>query len=154
MEQPCARFFHTRPACLRGPERRFYPLTRRYCAWWIALLLLPALLPAQNPDSLLRLLSVAPPDTHRVTLLTDYAWEINETQTEEADQRLQEAIRLAQQLGFTRGEAAAWNGLGVVEEIRGSWQAAIENYQKALSLREQLGEPRLVAATLNNLGVA
>ena len=43
-------------------------------------------------DSLARLLASAPADTHRVNLLVDYAWEINETHTDEANARLQEAI--------------------------------------------------------------
>lgn len=155
MELWRSRFFHARTLCPQGQKCRLSALPDQlYGWWWTLLLLLPASLPAQNPDSLLRLLATAPPDTHRVTLLTDYAWEINETQTDDATLRLNEAIQLARQLAFTRGEAAAWNGLGVVEEIRGNWPAAIENYQKALTLREQLGEPRLVAATLNNLGVA
>ncbi|MCC7504812.1 MAG: tetratricopeptide repeat protein [Saprospiraceae bacterium] len=117
-------------------------------------LLLPFALFSQAADSLARLLKTAPPDTHRVILLTDLAWEINETETDAAAARLDEAIRLAQQLRFVPGEATAWNGLGVVEEIRGNWAKAIEHYQKALQLREQIGEPRLVAASLNNLGVA
>ena len=110
---------------------------------------------AQSPgDSLARLLVTAPSDTHRVSLLADYAWEINESRSQEAAARLREAIALARQTGYRKGEATAWNGLGVVEEIRGNIPVAIEHYQKALALRQNLGDQIGVAALHNNLGNA
>lgn len=120
-----------------------------------ALLTLPAVFFAQIPlaDSLGGLLEKAPADTHRVTLLTDYAWEINELRTDEAEVRLKEALALAQKLNFLKGEAAAWNGLGVVEDIRGDFTQAEIFYKKALDIRRRLGDLRDVGASLNNLGV-
>jgi len=109
---------------------------------------------AQTADSLAALLKTAPPDTHRVTLLTDYAWEINESETNLADSKIQEAISLAQKLGFKAGEATAWNGLGVVEEIRGNNKGAIANYEKALGLRQSLGDRHGASGVLVNLGNA
>lgn len=126
-----------------------------FFVFFSAILLLPAVFFAQTPvaDSLAELLATAPADTHRVTLLSDYAWEINELRTDEAEARLLEAISLAQKLQFTKGEAAAWNGLGVVEEIRGDLLKAERHYQKALDLRRQSGDAAEIGASLNNLGV-
>ncbi|MCS6929660.1 MAG: tetratricopeptide repeat protein [Saprospiraceae bacterium] len=104
-------------------------------------------------DSLARLLRRAPLDTQRVLLLVDYAWEINETRPEEAERSLSEAIELARKLNYLRGEAKAWNGLGVLEEIRQNKNAALQFYLKALQLRRQLGDMAEVASSLNNLGV-
>lgn len=117
--------------------------------------MLPIVLFAQNTvaDSLARLLKQAPPDTHRVTLLTDYAWEISESETEEAEAHLQEAVALAQKITFPKGEAVAWNGLGVVEEIRGDFAKAEAFYKKALDIRRRLDDLRAIGASLNNLGV-
>ncbi|MCK6695568.1 MAG: tetratricopeptide repeat protein, partial [Thermoanaerobaculia bacterium] len=98
-------------------------------------------------------MSAAPPDTHRVSLLVDLAWEINETQTEEAALHLRDAIALAQKLKFTIGEAKAWNGLGIVEEIRGNYSTAYQYYQKALDLRQQTGDLSEISSSLNNIGV-
>jgi tetratricopeptide (TPR) repeat protein len=120
------------------------------------LLLCGTVAPAQTTrtaDSLAQLLTKAPADTLRVVLLTNLAWEINESNTDEADRRLQEAIELARRLQFSKGEATAWNGLGVVEEIRGNYATAQRHYRKALDLRRQLGALRDVGASLNNLGV-
>jgi class 3 adenylate cyclase len=120
-----------------------------------AAFLLPAVFFAQNPvaDSLARLLEKAPPDTHRVSLLVDLAWEINELRTDEAAARLNEAVSLSQKLNFPKGEAAAWNGLGAVEEIRGNLPQAQQFYQKALAIRRRLGDLRDIGSSLNNLGV-
>ena len=105
-------------------------------------------------DSLAHLLVTAPPDTHRVSLLTDYAWEINEAHPQEAESKLLEAIKLAQQTGYRKGEASAWNALGVVAEIKGIVPMAIKHYQKALALRQSLNDQIGIAALYNNLGNA
>lgn len=109
---------------------------------------------AQTADSLATLLKKAPLDTHRVTLLTDYAWEINESETDLAEVKLKEAIDLAQKFGFKEGEATAWNGFGVLEEIRGNYRKSIEHYEKALALRRQTGDKRGEAGIHTNLGNA
>lgn len=118
------------------------------------LLQFPTTSRAQIADSLAELLKTTPADTHRVTLLTDYAWEINESNTAVADTKIREAIEIAQKLGFKKGEATAWNGLGVVEEIRGNYKIAIEHYEKAMAIRKSLGDQRGVAGVLVNLGNA
>lgn len=105
-------------------------------------------------DSLAQLLKGVLSDTQRVSLLADYAWEINESETDRADSCLQRAIALAQKTGYQKGEAAAWNGLGVLEEIRGNYRKAIEHYQKALKLRQSLGDLRGAAGIQTNLGNA
>jgi len=109
---------------------------------------------AQIADSLATLLLTAPADTHRVTLLTDLAWEINESETDQAEAKIWEAIALAQKLNFKAGEATAWNGLGVVEENRGNYKGAIAHYEKALALRQSLGDKRGAGGVLVNLGNA
>ena len=109
---------------------------------------------AQAADSLAALLAIAPADTHRVTLLTDYAWEISESETDKAEIKINEALALAQKLSFKKGEATAWNGLGVVEEIRGNYRKAIIQYEKALAIRQSLNDQRGVAGVLVNLGNA
>jgi class 3 adenylate cyclase/tetratricopeptide (TPR) repeat protein len=111
---------------------------------------------AQSPltDSLRTELQKSAPDTHRVSLLCDYAWEINETNTEQADSCLQIALALARQLGYKSGEAYAENSLGVVDEIRGDNLKAVEHYEKALEIRRALGDQRGVGGVLVNLGNA
>jgi class 3 adenylate cyclase len=108
-------------------------------------------LPAQTACE--RLNTYAAADTQRVRLLSDCAWDITESQPLEAAAKLWEAIALARRLNFLKGEAAAWNGLGVVAETQDSLLRAIEYYQYALALRQSLGDAKSVASTLNNIAV-
>lgn len=103
-------------------------------------------------DSLTKLLEKAPADTHRVSLLYDLAWDIMDTRTNEAEQRLLEALKLAQQLKYNAGEANAWNGLGVVKENQDSAAKAIEYYQKCLMLRNESGDDKGAAKAYSNIG--
>ncbi len=128
---------------------------------YIALLALAASFFWGNPlraqsaaDSLTRLLATAPPDTPRVSLLVNLAWEINESETDKAAQLLREALDLAQKLGDRRVEANALSGLGSVDDIRGNYSEAIKYYQQALTLRQILRDDHGAARSHNNLGNA
>jgi class 3 adenylate cyclase/tetratricopeptide (TPR) repeat protein len=104
-------------------------------------------------DSLRHALTTSPADTNRVMTLVDYAWEINETLTKEAEAHLQEALQLSRRLGFARGEAYALSGMGTIEDINGNIDLAEAYHKQSLAIRRTLGNPRDVAASLNNLGV-
>jgi class 3 adenylate cyclase len=114
----------------------------------------PVLGQSRLADSLERLLLTAPPDTHRVSMLYDLAWEILDNETDKAEQKLWEAVALAQKTGFKAGEANAWNGLGNVEEIRGNAPKAITYYEQTLQLRTALGDEAGVARVNSNIGKA
>lgn len=119
--------------------------------WPLFSLALPLAAQSALADSLARRLATQRPDTTRVRLLVDYAWEINEVRPAEAAERLREALELARRLADQRGEAGAWNGLGVVEEIGGNYPLARQQYEKALNLRRALGDSLAIASSLNNL---
>ncbi len=123
-----------------------------FCA---GLFLAPNFLLAQSSiaDSLAQLLVSAPADTHRVSLLVDYAWEINRAESEKAINLLWEAVALAQKLKFSKGEAYAWNGLGAAHEMIDSLAKALECYNTALAIREGLGDKLGVSGIHNNLGI-
>ncbi|MFN5236205.1 MAG: hypothetical protein ACK5FV_03450, partial [Bacteroidota bacterium] len=98
----------------------------RFCHIIVFVLVVSVQIRAQEgrADSLKILLASAPRDTHRVSLLADYAWEIVDDNPEEALLLTREAVQLAQQLGYRKGEAAAWNTMGLAEEVRDSMERA------------------------------
>lgn len=126
----------------------------RFCHILAFILVVSVRIQAQSgrADSLKLLLGSAPRDTHRVSLLSDYAWEIVDDNPEEALSLTREAVQLAQQLGYRKGEAAAWNTMGVAEEVRDSTERAVEYYLKARRIREETGDRLGVASIHNNLG--
>jgi adenylate cyclase len=105
-------------------------------------------------DSIYQVLKNTPNDTLRVLLLNDYAWELFDSKPIEAQKSLEEALLLSQNLQYPKGEATAWNELGVLEESLGNIEKAIEYYQKALVLRKKLQDLKGIASLYNNLGNA
>ncbi len=78
-------------------------MKKRTKTWFFLLLglfALPATFFAQSgrADSLRQLLTTAKQDTQRINWLTELAWDINESHTEEAAARLEEAVSLARKL--------------------------------------------------------
>lgn len=104
--------------------------------------------PEQLRDSLAR----ATTDTTRVNLMNEIAWELKIEDPETARHTLQDAICLARQSGFRKGEATAFNYFGVLENIHGRPADAIRYFTYALEVRRELDDQLGVASLYNNLG--
>ncbi len=103
-------------------------------------------------DSLINVSKTAQADTNKVILLTDIAWEFKFDNYGKAKTYLDEALTLAQQLHFPKGEGLAYNFRGVIEDIHGNSEAAIIYFTKALEIREAIGDRKGVASLYNNIG--
>lgn len=120
----------------------------------LTLLLLPCLgfsQENQTADSLLTVLKKARPDTNRVNLLNDIAWELKFDDPKSAISYLDSALVLSRKLRFKKGEGNALNYRGVVADIHGESDVAIDFFQKSMAVREQLGDKKGVASLLNNI---
>lgn len=118
---------------------------------FIALALLPCLASSQVADSLAGLLKTARPDTTRVNLLNDLAWELKFDDPKTAILHLDSALVLSKKLGFKKGEGNTLNYRGVVADIHGESDVAIDFFQRSMAVREQLGDRKGVASLLNNI---
>ncbi|MEL6923620.1 MAG: tetratricopeptide repeat protein [Bacteroidota bacterium] len=103
-------------------------------------------------DSLQQLLAAAPPDTNRVLIQCDLAWEQKFDYPDAARQNLREALAFAKSIDYLRGQGQALNFLGVVETIHDDYEAAIQHYEAALVIRQSLGDKSGVASIYNNIG--
>lgn len=129
-----------------------FPFCRRFLMLPLLLCLSGGVAAQSVVDSLTKLLEKAPADTHRVSLLYELAWKIIDSRTDVAEQKLLEALKLAQRIKYRTGEANAWNGLGVVKENQDSSARAIECYQKSLALRNASGDDKGAAKAYSNIG--
>lgn len=117
--------------------------------------ILPGVLFSQQSgglDSLLKVLSKARPDTNKVNLLNELAWQLKVDDHDQAVVYLDSALALSKKLGFKTGEGNALNFRGVVEDIHGNGEAAILYFEKALAIRQAIGDRSGVASLYNNLG--
>ncbi|MEM9918560.1 MAG: adenylate/guanylate cyclase domain-containing protein [Bacteroidota bacterium] len=103
-------------------------------------------------DSLLQLLPKAAADTHKVILLNDIAWELKISDPDRARAFLTQARSLSKEIGYIRGEAQAHNNQGVVEDIDGEYDLAMDHYAQALELRKKLNDHKGIASLYNNIG--
>ncbi|MCB0519317.1 MAG: tetratricopeptide repeat protein [Saprospiraceae bacterium] len=105
-----------------------------------------------STDSLLQLLSKALPDSNKVNLLNELAWQLKLEDYDRAVIYLDSALGLSRKLGFKIGEGNALNFRGVVEDIHGNSDAAVQFFEKALAIRKAIGDKKGVASLYNNIG--
>lgn len=104
-------------------------------------------------DSLHHLLILHPgQDTHRVRLLTEYAWVLREGSLDLREQALEEALQLARILHDDRGIADALMQLGNCRQTKGDFGTAQQFFIESIRIRQQLGDVGGVANGYNNLG--
>ena len=103
-------------------------------------------------DSLQQLLQNATNNETKVDWLNDLAWEYKFSDPQQARTHLDDAIALAVQLAYKKGEGQAYNNLGVVETIHDNKDLAIRHYSKALAIRTTLDDQKGVASLYNNIG--
>ncbi|MCU0450797.1 MAG: tetratricopeptide repeat protein [Bernardetiaceae bacterium] len=104
-------------------------------------------------DSLTRRLNAQPDDTLKVLILCDLSFSYYSSDAAKAKAYGQQALTLAQQLKFARGEARAYNMIGVAYQYQDDYAAALDYHQKALTIREQTGDSVGMASSLNNMGI-
>ena len=126
-----------------------------FCAlflWWLAPAFGPPAPPPGRTDSLRLALDTAPADTNRVLLLTELAYEITQIDPLATISYGKQALQLAQQLRFRRGEGWALVRLGSGFREAGNYPAAMQIGLQGLRLAEALRDPALLGRALNALG--
>lgn len=110
---------------------------------------------AQNAtiDSLERILPTLPQDTGRVTLLLDLSYEFRNIDPDRTIEFAAEALDLARQLGFRKGEAHALRNVGMGYYKKSDYDTAMALCKQALVLAEQANSPRERADVLNTIGI-
>jgi tetratricopeptide (TPR) repeat protein len=116
-------------------------------------LIAPLVAAAQIEDSLTAVLERPDlPDTIKVNLFNKLAWELKHKTPAKALEYAIEAISLAQEIGYQKGEGEALNQAGICYTIMGDYTRGLENFHAALPILEAAGDDRLRANTLNNIG--
>lgn len=106
----------------------------------------------QGPDSLLALLPSAKADTNKVKLLLSIAKQFTVTGPKNGFQYANAGLALAQELHWKRGEANAYNNLGLLVHDTGNGTGAIAWFEKSLAINTSLDAKSFMIANLNNIG--
>jgi two-component system NtrC family sensor kinase len=121
-------------------------------AWLAALPNLCAARPEPPIDSLQRLLATTRVDSSRVLLLAQLAYEHTQIDPLATIAYGKQALQLAQQIGFRRGQCWALIRLGSGFREAGNYPAAFQFGLEGLHLAETLHEPELTGRAFNALG--
>ncbi|MFY9309075.1 MAG: tetratricopeptide repeat protein [Bacteroidia bacterium] len=110
---------------------------------------------AQKPeiDSLIRIINSGVTDSAKTKLLTDLSWEyITIGDYKNAAEKTNEAIALADRIGYKKGLAQSFNMKGILYWFQGDYPNALDYQYKALKISEEIGDKPRIAGSLNNIG--
>ncbi len=107
--------------------------------WWVWSWPLSAYGQQHYIDSIEQRLQEMAPDSHRVNALNDLAYYLAGMDAAAAQVRAEEALALAQQLGFVRGTSKAWYMLGYALMQQGRYEEALEAAIRCRDLSAQAG---------------
>ena len=102
-----------------------------------------------NIDSLKHVLSTDLHDTNRIWALNNLGRNIQNSDTILA--LAAQAISLSQQIGFSRGEAEAYNNIGLWFNQKGNYPKALENYLKSIQLSESINYEAGLKRSFNSI---
>ncbi|HXB13512.1 MAG TPA: tetratricopeptide repeat protein, partial [Bacteroidia bacterium] len=120
---------------------------------FIIIMSLPGFAQNRAIDSLRTVLKTQPEDTGRVKTLNklgEVLWRNNYFDT--ARICAQAAIELAQKTGYKLGIANAYRTLGIISDIQGHFQKALQYDTMALAINREIGNTRGIASNLGNMG--
>jgi len=104
-------------------------------------------------DSLEAELPNAKRDSNQVILLNSLSFHYSNRNTVRGIEYAQKALQLSIDIKWRKGEASAYNSLGINYEIKSDYPKALKYYLKALNVIEGHGSERSVAVLLNNIGL-
>lgn len=109
----------------------------------------------EKVDSLQSVLKTVANDSNKVNTLNLLAWEmaINVGDYEQTLAYCTEAITMADEVGFKKGKAKAYNIIGVAYMFQGDYPKAIENYESSLRVKEEIGDKKGIAGSYSNIGL-
>ena len=102
-----------------------------------------------NIDSLKQVLSTDLHDTNRIWALNNLGRNIQNSDTILA--LAEQAIALSQPIGFTRGEAEAYNNIGLWFNQKGNYPKALQNYLKSIQLSESINYEAGLKRSFNSI---
>jgi len=107
----------------------------------------------KETDSLLNLLPYLKGDTSRVKVLADLAFSYWSHNPEMGKKYAEEALLLAENLGYEKGKSKALNSMGVLKWSLGDFAEAIRYYQQSLVISEKLRDEKSAARIYNNMAM-
>ena len=121
--------------------------------WLITLLIIWDKSNAASKVDSLTLLLADSKDTNKVNILNELCLALYISNTDEALKYGTEAITLATKLSFKNGLSSAYNRVGIVYDVTGKYEKALQFYEIALKYSNEIKNENRVASIQNNIGM-
>lgn len=119
----------------------------------ICLWLTPVTLAAFNTsDSLIQALPTLK-SNEKVDALNDISWALKFSENKAAGQYANDALQLAQNIKYRKGEGQAIYNLSVIHSIKGDFERSSQYAKACISIHQELDNAKLIAKGWNVLGV-
>ena len=89
----------------------------------------------------------------KVKILSDLCWEYRFVSGDTAILFGNRALQLAVNIDYPKGEAQAYNDLGIIYIDRGEFQKALDYFDKSMVIRKQLGDTAGMGSLYNKMGI-
>lgn len=106
-----------------------------------------------SEDSLVVLLSDCKNQEEKVLILKELAFYNKNSNPVDALIYVEEALGLAKEIGFKKGESESLHTLGLIQFYLGDYDLALHNYFGALTIREVLKDKLGLGRSYNNIGL-
>ncbi len=103
---------------------------------------------------MLQLLGKSKDDTNKVKLLGDIAHFYSTKELEKAVEYAEEALFLAKQIKFRKGEGNALLQIGNINNDLGKVSSGIADLEQAIEIADELGDKKMKMSAYNNLGIS
>ncbi|HEY4876592.1 MAG TPA: ATP-binding protein [Puia sp.] len=116
--------------------------------------LFPFISHAQNNtiDSLQKILQTQKDDTNKVNALNDLSWAFGKkNDNKKASRYIDEAISLAENINYKKGEAFAYMHKAVIYELSQLYDSALKNLFITVKLLQEIDDKRRVSQVYNNI---
>ncbi|MCK6616660.1 MAG: sensor histidine kinase [Cyclobacteriaceae bacterium] len=114
-------------------------------------------LPAQelyDLDSLQKAYAQSQPDTNRVQLFIQLGQQYENNQPDTAIWFYEQALKLSEQLGYTRGIISYYTNVTYVYNMKGRYDTSLVLNLRSVEIARQLGDPERIAACIGNVGAS
>ncbi len=108
---------------------------------------------ANNLDSLKKELANSKDNRDKIIAMSNIANEYTNTNLDSATFWIDKALKLSQKISFKRGIATCYSTKGIIYEILGQYDSALDNHMRCLDIAQQLGDTNNISSALNNIAI-
>lgn len=93
-------------------------------------------------------------DTAYINQLNKQSFDYRKTNPDSAKILADKAIKLSEEINYTKGLGDGYTRLGILEKSKGNFESAVKYYQQSLYYRKQLNNKEQIAGVYSNIGNA